>query len=232
LAQFVLVHGAFDGGWIYRKVAHLLRTAGHEVFTPTLTGLGERSHLRGMTVSLDTHIQDVANVITWEGLNQVVLCGHSYAGMVIAGVAEAMPDRLAALVYLDAFIPEDGQSAMDIVDSARHPAMLKAAALLGGALIPAPTDSSCSEAADRDWVVANMTPHPLASLVQAVHLSDAQDRVPRRIAVFAEGFRLAPRFYEAFRAKPGWDCRLVPGGHTLMVDAPETVAGILLEAAA
>ena len=231
MATFVLVHGAFDGGWCYRKVARLLRAAGHEVFAPTLTGLGERSHLRHAAINLDTHIQDILNVIAWEGLEEVILCGHSAGGMVVMGVADAIPEKLAAVVYLDAFIPEDGQSAMDILDPARVPGMLKAAGTLGGAWVPAPTTSSADDPADRAWVVAKMTAHPFASLVQAIRLTGGYQRVRRTIAVYAEGFRLGGRFFETTRARAGWDVRMVPGGHALMIDRPEEVAALLLEAA-
>ena len=117
--------------------------------SPTLTGLGERSHLRGITVSRDTHIQDVVNVIAWEDLDQVVLCGHSCADMVVTGVADAIPEKLRALVYLDATIPAHGQSTMDMIDPAWPAVMLKGAATLGVDLVPAPTTSSMPDAADR-----------------------------------------------------------------------------------
>jgi len=231
MATFVLVHGGWDGGWIYRKVARLLRRAGHEVFTPTLTGLGERSHLRGSTVSLTTHIQDVLNVIAWEALDDVVLCGHSYSGMVVTGVADAIPEKLRALVYLDAIIPADGQSTFDMIDPAGATAMLKSASALGGDLVPAPTSSSLPDADDRAWVLAKMTPQTLASFAEAVRLTGGVDRVRRRIAIYADGYRLAGRFLEEYRAKPGWETHLVKGTHNLHVEDPETVARLLLDAA-
>src|SRR5437660_801825 len=110
MATFVLVHGAWHGGWCWRKLMPLLRSAGHAVWTPTLTGLGERAHLGNPDVGLSTHVQDVVNVLEYEDLSNVVLVGHSYGGMVITGVAHQMPGRLAHLVYLDAFVPKDGQS--------------------------------------------------------------------------------------------------------------------------
>src|SRR5262245_44258791 len=106
MATFVLVHGAWHGGWCWRKLRTMLRAAGHEVYTPTLTGLGERSHLGNAAVGLATHVRDVANVLFYEDLSSVVLVGHSYGGMVIGGVAHQAPERLAHLVYLDAFVPE------------------------------------------------------------------------------------------------------------------------------
>src|SRR6266511_4363097 len=109
MAVFVLVHGGFHGGWCWRRVAALLRAAGHEVYTPTLTGLGERAHLATPDIGLDTHIRDVLGVLAFEDLRDVVLVGHSMAGMVVTGVAERAPDRLAHLVYLDASVPRDGE---------------------------------------------------------------------------------------------------------------------------
>ena len=114
MATFVLVHGAWHGGWCWKKVTPLLRAAGHEVYTPTLTGLGERAHLLTREVDLDTHIRDIINVLEYEELRDVILVGHSYAGMVIAGVADRVPARLAHLVYLDAFVPRDGQASLSL----------------------------------------------------------------------------------------------------------------------
>src|SRR5713101_2147973 len=107
---FVLVHGAWHGGWCWRRVSDRLRKAGHQVFTPTLTGLGERSHLARPDIGIDTHIEDVAKVFELEDLNDVILVGHSYGGMIITGAAEKVVDRLRHLVYLDAMVPQDGQT--------------------------------------------------------------------------------------------------------------------------
>ena len=115
MATFVIVHGAWSGGHAWRWVRPRLRAAGHEVFTPALTGLGERSHLASAQVDLDTHIQDVLGVLEFEDLDQVVLVGHSSGGMVITGVADRAPQRLAQLVYLDAEVPADGQSEFDLL---------------------------------------------------------------------------------------------------------------------
>ena len=110
LATFVLVHGAWYGSWTWKRVRTALQAAGHEVFTPTLTGVADRSHLLTRDVNLDTHIQDVVNLIKWEELNDIVLCGHSYGGCVVTGVADRIPEHIRSLVYLDAFVPEDGDT--------------------------------------------------------------------------------------------------------------------------
>ena len=123
MTTFVLVHPAWFGGWCWRKVSPVLRARGHEVFAPTLTGLGERAHLASQKVGLEMHVEDVANVLEYEDLRQVILVGNSSGGMVITGVADRMPERIAHLVYLDAFVPEDGQSMLDIIPAERRPLM-------------------------------------------------------------------------------------------------------------
>jgi pimeloyl-ACP methyl ester carboxylesterase len=111
---FLLVHGAWHGGWCWRRVADLLQAKGHKVFAPTMTGLGERSHLMRAGIDLSTHVTDIVNVMKWEGLSGVVLCGHSYGGMVVSGVAEQMADKIASIVFLDAFVPENGDAMADL----------------------------------------------------------------------------------------------------------------------
>ena len=119
MAIYVLVHSAWAGGWMWRSVARELRAAGHEAFTPTLTGLGERVHLANPEIDLDTHVLDVVNLVRFERLERVVLVGHSYGGMVISGVAERVPASIARLVYLDAFVPRSGESVADQLGRAR-----------------------------------------------------------------------------------------------------------------
>ena len=130
MATFVLVHGAWHGGWCYRDTAAALRAAGHTVFTPTHSGVGERSHQSAENITLETHIRDVCGCIEWEELNDVILCGHSYGGMVITGVADRMPERIKSLVCLDAFVPEHGDSLIGLLNKALVPEI--AAAFVGG----------------------------------------------------------------------------------------------------
>ena len=120
MSTFVLVHGAWHGSWCWKRVRKALQDQGHQVFTPTLTGIAERSHLLSPTVNLDTHIDDVVNLIRWEELSDVVLCGHSYGGAVISGVADRIPDRIRSLVYLDAFLLEDGESLHDLLSEGQR----------------------------------------------------------------------------------------------------------------
>src|ERR1700738_4289954 len=124
---FVLVHGAWHGGWCWRRVADRLRGSGHVVFTPTLTGLGERAHLLRSDIDVGTHIADVVNVIKWERLSDVVLCGHSYGGFIISAVAEQMAAAIRSIAFLDAFLPNDGDTTQNLTSAAVQDA-------IGGAL--------------------------------------------------------------------------------------------------
>ena len=161
MATFVLVHGAWHGGWCYGRVAKLLRAAGHDVYTPTHTGVGERSHLADGKITLATHVQDIVNVIAYENLSDVILCGHSYGGMVITGVAAKLGDRIKSLVYLDAFLPEDGQSLFDLVgpDMAAH--FLSLVKGTDGRLPPIPAAAFNVNAADAAWVDKTCVPQSL-----------------------------------------------------------------------
>jgi pimeloyl-ACP methyl ester carboxylesterase len=137
--RFVLVHGGWHGGWCWRDTARHLRSLGHEAFTPTLIGLGERSHLLSAAINLDTHITDVMNVIEYEGLSDVVLVGHSYGSMVVTGVADRMRDRIASLVYVDAFLPEDGDSVLSLTSDELRRFLMEGAAGSGGLASPSAT---------------------------------------------------------------------------------------------
>ncbi len=163
---FVLVHGAWHGGWCYRRVAAPLRARGHEVYTPTLTGLGERSHLLDEEVNLSTHITDIVNLLRWEELSDVVLCGHSYAGMVITGVAGRVPERVRSVVYLDAYLPEDGQNLFDMMPAVHLKGFQEVASKTGNISIPpVPAEILAVNPRDRAWVDAQCTSHPYASFV-------------------------------------------------------------------
>jgi pimeloyl-ACP methyl ester carboxylesterase len=125
MGTFLLVHGAWEAGWVWREVASRLSEAGHEVYRPTLTGLGERRHLSNPAVNLETHITDILGVIRWERLKNVTLVGHSYGGMVATGVADQAQEQVGSLIYLDSFMPKDGQSLFDIAPAERSAGMLR-----------------------------------------------------------------------------------------------------------
>lgn len=232
--NFVLVHGAWHGGWCYARVRDMLAARGHRVFTPTLTGLGERSHLMSRDIDLDTHIADVVNVIRWEGLDRVVLAGHSYGGWVVSGVAERVLEQLAAIVFLDAYLPEDGESgrAKGSEFSRRG---IEEALRTGAISRPGPSAAhfKVMREEDRRWVDSRTTEQPVGVALQPIRLTGARDRVPRKAYVLAAAYD-SPQFrayYEACRADPGWRTYEMPCGHDLMVDMPERLVEILLEVA-
>ncbi len=154
MSTYVLVHGAWHGSWCWKRVRRALQARGHEVFTPTLTGVADRLHLLSPQVDLETHITDVTNLIRWEELSDVVLCGHSYGGCVISGVADRIPDRIGALVYLDAFVPENGQSLHDTLPAEARNAQSEGARQVGEGwkVPPIPAEAFNVNARDRDWV--------------------------------------------------------------------------------
>ena len=170
---FVLVHGGFHGGWCWSRVAALLRARGHTVYTPTQTGCGERSHLLSKSITLDTFVDDIANVLKWEDLHEVVLVGHSFGGIAITGVADRMPNRLRQLIYLDSLILEGGQCAFDLLDKPLVAARLKAAETNGGVYIEAPTPSffGIVDPDQVEFLRARLTPHPLGTYTSPLRLA-------------------------------------------------------------
>jgi pimeloyl-ACP methyl ester carboxylesterase len=231
MATFVLVHGAWSGGWCYGRVAELLRADGHRVFTPTLTGQGERSHLLTGTVNLTTHISDVMNVLQYEGLDDVVLAGHSYGGMVITGVADRIADKISALVYLDAFLPADGQSLFDINIPANTQRFVANAGEFGGLAVPPPPAAFFNvNAQDAARVDRLATPFPMAAMAERLKLTGRHKSVRKRVYVHGT---VLPRespfkpFYERVRNDPAWAAHAFACGHHVMLDMPEKTAEIL-----
>jgi len=230
---FVLVHGAWHGGWCWQRVADRLRHGGHKVFTPTLTGLGERSHLLQTGIDLSTHVTDVVNVMKWEGLTDVVLCGHSYGGMVISGVAEQMVAAIRSIVFLDAFVPQNGDSAQNLTGPAVRE-IISAAQQRGDlAVPPRPAEAFGVNAADRAWVDCLCVPQPIGAFTEKIVLSGARDRIPRKSYIRA-GSYANPGFdgaLAAARSDPSWRTYEVSCGHDVMIDAPDRLTEILLKAA-
>ena len=233
-STFVLVHGAWHGGWCWRRVADRLRGGGHTVLTPTLTGLGERSHLLRAGIGLETHIADVVNAMTWEGVANVVLCGHSYGGFIISGVAERMEKAIRALVFLDAFMPRDGDCVQELTGPAVRDAIVAAVQRGDIAIPPRSAEAFGVNPADRAWVDRLCVPHPIATFTDRIRLGGAVDRIARKTYVRA-GSYANPGFDRALAASksdPSWRACSVASGHDVMVDAPEQLCEILLEAAA
>ena len=231
---FVLVHGAWHGGWCWRRVADKLTAAGHRVFTPTLTGLGERQHLMSASITLDTHVQDICNLIRFEELSDICLVGHSYAGMVISRVAEELEARISSFVFLDAFVPEDGETPLDLV-TAHVQADIRAALARGEIARAAPPAAYFKVQAPDDvaWIDSLTTPQPNGVWPDPIHLTGARDRIAKRAYVRA-GLYPNPNFdgaMEKLRAREGWRVISLGGGHDLMVDAPEELANLFIELA-
>jgi pimeloyl-ACP methyl ester carboxylesterase len=230
---FVLVHGAWHGGWCWSRVADRLRGGGHTVFTPTLTGLGERSHLLRAGIDLKTHIADVINVMKWERLGDVVLCGHSYGGLVISGVAEQMAGAIRSIVFLDAFVPHDGDSGYDLTGPAVREGI--EAALRRGdiGMPPRSAEAFGVNAADRAWVDSLCVPQPIGTFTDKIALTGARDRIARKSYIRAASYANPgfDRALAAAKSDPSWRTYEVPCGHDVMVDAPDRLTEILLEAA-
>jgi pimeloyl-ACP methyl ester carboxylesterase len=229
MANFVLVQGAWMGGWYWRSVAQRLHQKGHDVFAPTLTGLGERSHLLNAGITLDTHIADIVNVIKYEELSDVILVGHSYGGMVITGVADAMPDKIAALVYLDAFVPESGQALLNLV-----PPGGRGPELNGDTVTPLPAAAFGASPQVAAYVDARTSPQPVGTFTQPLKLSGGIDRVKKKIYIYANA--PAPttftQFYDKLKADPDWTVRTLPCTHLVQIDMPDELTALLLQAAA
>ena len=249
MATYLFVHGGWHGAWCWKKVIPLFEEAGHRLYTPTLTGLGEKAHLLTPEVGLSTHIQDVVQLIHENQLNDLILLGHSYGGMVITGVVDRIPERIGRLVYLDAVVPRDGESMADIApmvintfrkDARKHGDGWRvnppqAPFGIGGAF-------GVTKEPDLSWVRSLLTPQPLKTFEERLHLKDPDilSKTPRTFvrcagkgfpAVFRDMMRrlLAPRTLAPI--DPGWRLRQLPTGHDCMITMPEEMTHLLLEIA-
>ena len=228
---FVLVHGAWHGGWCWIKVARLLTDAAHVVYTPTLTGLGERAHLARPEIDLETHIEDVVAVLEAEELRNVVLVGHSYAGMVISGVAGRVPNRIASLVYLDAFVPEPGRSLLSYQAPERAEAIRSSAAREGeGWRVPPfpPQRFGVTSVRDTEWLLRRLVPQPLRTFDQPLPAVPATKMSRSYIYCSSPATGTFDQFAEALRDDRKWRFHDVKTGHDAMVTAPGEIAKILM----
>jgi len=234
MATYVLVHGAWHGGWCWQRVVPLLRATGHQVFTPTLTGLGERSHLASPAIDLNTHIQDIVNVLAYEDLRQVILVGHSYGGMVVTGVSEQVAERLAHIVYLDAFAPQHGQALADLVAPQFRDEVQQQAQAAGGLLPPFPVEQyGVFVEADVRWVEPKLVAQPFKTLTTPVRLTNAAAAALPRTYIYCHNPAMG--FFEPFaeraKAGKGWRYRELATGHDAMVTMPRELTALLLELA-
>jgi pimeloyl-ACP methyl ester carboxylesterase len=236
MTTFVIVHGGFGGGWEWTPVARLLRRAGHDVFTPTLTGMGERGHL-GPDVSLTTHVEDVVSVIHFEDLREVVLCGASYGGMAVTGAADRVPDRIALVVYIDALVPSDGQSGLDLLPPGFGETVRGSADERGCGWVPVPAGVLPPEGLipeeRRAAYVARLRPQPAGTFLEPIHLTGAGERLPRAFIRCTYGDLVPagdPIEPMAARARAeGWPYRELRLPHDPHLFDPEGLAAVLEE---
>jgi pimeloyl-ACP methyl ester carboxylesterase len=234
---FVLVHGAWHGGWCWWKVRPILEAAGHRVYAPTLTGLGERSHLLTREVNLTTHIQDVTSSILFEELTDVVLVGHSYGGLVISGAVQHIQERLRHVVYLDAILPTHGE--VQVGENADTSLRNSAIERGDGWKIPVPpiVDGSLMGVTDPDdiaWMIKRLTPHPLATFQEATRLGIPEQHPVAGTYVICTGEsgERSGFLTHAERAKNlDWHVEELATGHDLMITEPQKTADILIQAA-
>jgi pimeloyl-ACP methyl ester carboxylesterase len=240
MAQFVLVHGAWHGGWCYRDTARILRAAGHTVATPTHTGVGERAHQAGEAITLETHVRDVLGCIEAEELDDIVLCGHSYGGMVITQLADRIPAKIRSLVYLDAFIPADGKCLIDCLDDALPPEV--ATQFVGafhsstrdsGRMAPIPAEMFGIKPENVPWVNRRCVPQALATFHMPVLLTGAGATITKRTYILADGWDPSPfrHFAKQCEGQAGWRVVKIPCSHDVMVDEPQRLADELVKAA-
>ena len=228
---FVLIHGAWHGGWCWRRVSDLLERKGHKVFSPTLTGVGERSHLLSKDVVLDTHITDIVNVLKWEDLKDVCLVVHSYGGWPGSGALEQIGDRVSSIVWLDAFKPENGQRGIDF--ASEFSKALQEAVEKGEPGRRGPkAEAFFVNEKDRAWVDSKLTPQPNGVALQPIKLTGAREKVAKKTYIRAVKYP-QPAFDKAYadcKADKTWKTfETTAAGHDVMVDAPEWLVEILLQ---
>ncbi|MCR3721967.1 MULTISPECIES: alpha/beta fold hydrolase [Prauserella salsuginis group] len=233
MSTFVLIHGAWHGGWAWQRLVPELRAAGHEVHTPTLTGLSGRAHTLTPQVGLSTHVQDVVGLLEGYDVRDAVLVGHSYAGQVVTGVADRVPERLSLRVHLDAFVGDHGEAAVDLLPAGVAEHWREAAAGPGfGWLVPprSLTKLGVTDQADLDWLIPRLTPHPWLTYTEPLQLTGRSDQVAAAFIECVDWMRVFQG--QAERAtNRDWPIHRIATGHEAMVTAPNELAALLLDVA-
>lgn len=230
MATYVLVHGAWHGGWSWRAVARALRAAGHDVHAPSLTGLGDRKHLARPDIDLHTHILDVVHLLEMEDLTDVVLVGHSYGGMVVTGAADRVAGRIGALVYLDAFVPEHGRAALDYVVPERAAGMVDEGRRTGFISPPPLSLWGLERPEHLEFVGPREAKQPFATMATPIALANqpALEQLPRTfIYCSSPATGSFDQFAARYRGEPGWRFHELRCGHDAMILAPDLVSAIL-----
>jgi pimeloyl-ACP methyl ester carboxylesterase len=227
-ATFLVCHGAWSAGWAWKKMHPLMCAAGHRLVTPSYTGLGERAHLANPSIDLETHIQDILNVIKYEDLRDIVLVGHSYGGMVATGVADRARDRVTQLIYIDAFVPDDGQSLLDLNEPARARMQDLAKTGDGWRVPPNPTPPD-TPPADLKWLTERRVDMPIKCFLAPLKLQGGGLTLPRS---YIYATRITPadtfgRFAERAKSEAGWRYYEIDASHSPNVTAPETLKALL-----
>jgi pimeloyl-ACP methyl ester carboxylesterase len=231
---FVLIHGAWHGGWCWRRVADLLEAKGHKVFAPTLTGLADRSHLLSLNVTLDTHIADIANLFKWEDIKDACLVAHSYGGWPSSGALEQIGDRVAAAVWLDAFMPQNGERGLDSISPVSRKALEEATAKGEAGRKGPPAKAFSLSEKDHAWIDSKLTLQPNAIPMQPIKLTGARDKIAKKTYIRAPKYA-QPAFDKALaacKADKTWRTFVAENsGHDVMVDQPAWLVDILLQVA-
>jgi pimeloyl-ACP methyl ester carboxylesterase len=235
--HFVLLHGAFHGAWCWSPVVEILRAAGHEVSTPTQTGVGERRHLMSPEITLDVFTDDLLNHIEAEELTGIVLVGHSFGGFAISAAADRMPERIRHLVYLDSRIPEAGKSAFDVQpDDIAAERRRQSQEFSNGLCVPPPSPEAFGVPKDHplyDWVQRRLTPHPMGSMTSPFHMKHpVGNGVPTTyIACTDPLYPSLESSRQIAKARDDWNWKEIATGHDAMVTAPHATAELLMEIA-
>ena len=228
-ATFLVCHGAWSAGWAWKKMHPLMTAAGHRLVTPSYTGLGERAHLANPSIDLETHIEDILNVIHYEDLRDIVLVGHSYGGMVATGVAGRARDRVTQLIYIDAFVPDDGESLLDLLNGSERQRMRELAKAGDGWRVPPNPTPPDTPPADLEWLTARRVDMPLQCFEMKLKLHGGSLTLPRNYiyATRASPVDAFGPFAKRARSEAGWRYHEIDASHSPNVTAPEALMSVL-----